>query len=125
MSKSQEVIVDFVAEGEKDDEWLMVLVEEGPLNSPVDEFLHKLQDRLYNVIDAAIDGQLAQQFPQSKGKNVTIRLDCYDLPEAGIKDFYDAFSKGALQPDDYQEALQANPFVKNLYFEINFDRATK
>ena len=123
MSESQSVIVDFIAKGESESEWRMVLVEQGPLKCSINDFLFKLQDRLYDTIDAAIDGKLAQKFPESQGKKIIIRLDCYDLPGSEIRSFFNAFSEGALNPDDYQRALENNQFVDGIGFEINFDRA--
>ena len=54
-----EITVDFIAK----DPWQMVLVEEGPWED-VPAHLAKLQHRLYSCLDAAIDGQLAEQFRQ-------------------------------------------------------------
>ncbi|QIL90911.1 hypothetical protein GNX18_14875 [Microbulbifer sp. SH-1] len=122
MSKPQDVVVDFIARGKSDGEWLMVLVEEGPIQGSLEDFLYGLQDRLYDTIDAVIDGKLAKKFPESKGKNIVIRLDCYDLPRSEIEEFFTAFSKGALKPDDYQKALSNNNFVKTISFEISFDQ---
>ena len=124
MSSSGEVLVDFVARGETDNQWLVVLVEQGPMEGSVDDFLHKLQNRLYESIDAVIDGKLAEKFPESQGKEVVIRVDCYDLPQSDIESFFTAFSNGALETADYRDALQQNRFVSEISFEINFDKTS-
>ena len=121
MTKSKEFVVNFVARGRAENEWLVVLVEEGPLTATIDDFLSNLQDRLYNAIDAVIDGQLAKKFPESQGKDVVIRLDCYNLPKSEINDFFLAFSAGVLNVDDYKKALESSKFVMSIRFEVNFD----
>jgi|ERR1041385_2977010 hypothetical protein len=114
-------VVDFVARGDSPDEWKLVLVEQGPWNDPVEANLRRLQDRLYGCLDAALDGQVAEKFPESKGKKVTIRLDCYNVPREPVSEFFDKFSSGALSIPDYREALGKSPFVKEFGFEITFD----
>ena len=81
--------------------------------------LQSIQDRLYNCIDAAIDGQLAEQFPQTLGKRIVIELDCYDSPEAEIIEFFDRFSGGVLALDDYRNALSKSPYVREIAFNLN------
>lgn len=114
-------IVDFVAKGDAPDEWKLVLVEEGPWTGPIEDQLRRVQDRLYGSIDAALDGQLAEKFPESRGKKIVIQLDSYNLPRAEVAEFFDRFSKGVLSTADYQQALQGNAFVKDISFRLNFE----
>jgi len=74
------VTVDFIAFDDERDACLMVLVEQGPWNNPVDDHLRALQDRVYGCLDAALDGQLAEQFPKAASKQIIVRIDCYDVP---------------------------------------------
>lgn len=110
-----EVTVDFVVK----DPWRMVLVEEGPW-ADVSSNLHRVQDRLYACIDAAVQGKLAEQFPESKGSDVTVQLDCYSLPQEPVSQFFQAFSSGVLELPSYKESLQAATFVASINFAINF-----
>lgn len=121
MSNESTTVVDFVARGEAPDEWRMVLVEEGPWPKPINEQLRRVQTRLYGCIDAAIDGQLAEQFPESKGKKIIIQLDCYNLPREEVSEFFDRFSDGVLKTEDYRDALLNNENAKSISFKINFD----
>ncbi|MFZ3343068.1 MAG: hypothetical protein WA213_19460 [Terriglobales bacterium] len=114
-------IVDFVARGEAEDEWKMVLVEQGPWAGPIDDQLRRLQERLYGTIDAALDGQLAEQFPESRGKKLIVQLDAYNVPRAEVSEFFDRFSEGVLSTADYRQALKNNQFVKGITFELNFE----
>jgi len=113
--------VDFIARGESPSQWQMVLVEEGPWAAPIEGELRRVQERLYGCIDAALDGLLAEQFPESFGKEIVIRLDCYNLPKVEITEFFDHFSKGVFFIDNYREALAISEFVGSISFVVNFD----
>lgn len=113
--------VDFVARGSSPDEWKMVLVESGPWHGSMDSHLRNLQERLYGCVDAALDGQLAEQFPESVGKSVVIQLDCYDLPKDEVQAFFRAFANGVFSIVDYQVALAKTRFVKSISFDVTFD----
>jgi hypothetical protein len=121
MSNDRVTIVDFVAKGDVPDEWKVVLVEEGPWVGPIEVQLRRVQDRLYGSIDAALDGQLAEKFPESRGKKIVIQLDSYNLPRAEVTEFFDTFSKAVLSTADYRRALQSNAFVKDISFRLNFE----
>jgi hypothetical protein len=116
-----ETIVDFVAEGDSPEEWRMVLVEEGPWRGPVENQLRRIQERMYGCIDAVLDGQLAEQFPGSKGKRIVVQLDCYNVPREDVEDFFRRFSSGVACLDDYRCALERSEFVKEICFDINFE----
>ena len=53
-----------------------------------------MQDRLYNCVDVALDGGLWRLYPDSFGKPVAVRLDCYNVPELAIRGFFHGFPKG-------------------------------
>ena len=113
--------VDFIAQGSTPEEWKMVLVESGPWCGPMDSHLRNLQDRLYGCVDAALDGKLAEQFPESAGKSVVIQLDCYDLPKDEVQVFFTAFAEGVFSIADYRVALADSRFVKGISFDVTFD----
>ena len=121
MSSERTTVVDFIVEGESPDEWKMVLVEEGPWAGPVEENMRRIQERLYGTLDAALDGNLAEKFPQSSGKHIVIRLDCYNVPRTEVAFFFKSFAEGVLSLDDYKMALGKSEFVKGISFEVNFD----
>ena len=120
MSEERTTLVDFVARGDLTDEWKMVLVEEGPWAGAVENELRRIQERMYGCIDAILDGQLAKNFPDSKGKRIIVQLDCFDVPRSDIEDFFQRFSAAVLSLDDYREALEHNEFARSIGFEINF-----
>ena len=114
-----EVTVNFIAFDEAQDAYLMVLVEEGPWDDPIADHLHRLQDRIYGCLDAALDGQLADKYPNSRGKTIVVRIDCYDLPQADIDDFVQRFAEGVDLLPDY--STEASPFVRKFVIEVNHD----
>jgi hypothetical protein len=121
MTEDRTTVVDFIAKSSSTDEWKMVLVEEGPWSEPIEDHLRRIQGRLYDCIDAAIDGQLAAKFPDSSGKRVVIQLDCYNVPKSELSDFFHAFSDGVFLTDNYKNALAESKFVQVINFELNFD----
>ena len=111
-----EVTVDFITK----EPWQMVLVEEGPWDD-VSTNLRRLQDRLYSCIDAAIDGKLAELYPESVGASVVIRLDGYGLPMPDSREFFDRFSSAVLDLPYYRAALETSPHVSGVQFEAHFE----
>jgi hypothetical protein len=114
------VTVDFVASEPDASHWRLVLVEEGPWpEAEVAAHLRRVQDRLYNCVDVALDGGLWRLYPDSLGKPVTVRLDCYNVPELAIKSFFQRFSEGLPALPDYATALRTNKYITELRFELN------
>lgn len=113
--------IDFVARGERSNEWLIVLVESGPWTGPIEANLRRLQKNLYDCVDAVLDGQLAEKFPQFVGMHLIIRVDFYDISRGDVEPFFDSFAAGALDTGDYKKAVASSPFVKDIAFEANFD----
>jgi len=128
MNKSnqlKQVYIDFVAKGKSDDQWLVVLVEQGGESQPSNDFLYSLQNRLYNCLDAILDGELAKKFPYTLNKNITIRVDGYDLFEDEVSEFFANFSEGIFSVPDYHKALDESRYVKNISFELNLEQLKK
>jgi hypothetical protein len=113
------VRVDFVAKVENG-KWLLVLVESGPWEPPYDDKLRDLQGRIYDCIDVALDGELAKRFPESKGCVLSIRVDCYDICREVVEPFFERISSGIFQIPEYFKALQQNPYVASVCFEIAY-----
>ena len=121
MTATPDFIVDFVTRGDTDEEWRMVLVEQGPWHPPFVNELRRLQDRLYECVEAALGGQLAVKFPESHGKRVVVQLDGYRLPATEVHAFFQRFAAGALATDEYRDALASCPFVSAISFELSLN----
>jgi hypothetical protein len=121
MNIKSSTTIDFVVKGLTADEWRIVLVEVGPWSTSTEAQLKRIQERLYGCIDAALDGKLAEEFPESNGKKIVIQLDCYNVPVPQTAEFFERFSNGVFSTGDYREALKKSPIVKGVSFEVNFD----
>lgn len=119
-TKTHKVTIDLVTEHPETGDFVMVAVEEGPW-SPEEVLtqLQRLQDRLYDFVDAAIDGYLAAEFPESKGRNVTIRLDCYNIPEEQVAPFFRRFEEKIEQSEEVNEVIRSLSNVSRLRLELN------
>ena len=117
----EEFVIDFVARGETPGQWRLVLVEKGPWPDPT-LALTRLQDRLYNCVEAILDGQVAAQFPESSGAPIVIQVDCYAVPEPEVAAFFTAFSEGVFQLPDFKAALEHTPHAASIGFSINFGK---
>ena len=124
MNRGQTFVVDFVVKGDSSDIMKMVLVEEGDW-SDIDDRLRLLQQRMYGCIDAAIDGQLTDQFPETKGKKIIVSVDFYDAPQKEASEFFDRFSKQVFLIPSYSAALKQSRFVNEIAFEANFETLPK
>ena len=120
-----QVKIDVISKA-RDGSWVMTLVEEDPW-AP-DELvpnLRRIQERLYGCVDAAIDGHIARLYPESHGKAIVVRLDCYDTPDAPIREFVDQFAAHVCGAADIQRDLKAKGFVSSLRFEYSWDTLQK
>ncbi len=97
------------------------MVEEGPWDEDkLDEELDRVQDRLYDGVDIAVDGHLASKYPDSKGKPVVIRLDCYETPREPVEEFFQAFAEHIEESEEIQADLRHKGFVGSLGFEYSW-----
>jgi len=93
-SESHEVKVDLVTEHPETGVFAIILVETGPWPSGAEEReVRRIQDRLYDCVDLAVDGHLAAKYPDSRGRSVRIQLDTYDIREELVRPFSDRFVK--------------------------------
>jgi hypothetical protein len=83
--------------------------------------LRRLQQRMYGCIDAAIDGQLTDQFPETKGKKIIVSVDFYEAPQEEASEFFDRLSKHVFLIPSYSAALMQSRFVNEIAFEANLE----
>lgn len=115
-----QVTIDFIAKDQAHGGWSLVLVEEGPWDkSQIADQLRRVQDRLYGCLDAIVDGQISDAYPDSADKPLEIRVDAYNIPEAPLSGFIDAFSANVLETPDYKAALESNDRVPSIRFRLN------
>jgi hypothetical protein len=119
-----DVTIDFVAFDPQLDAWLLVLVEPGPwTDATVNARLVALQNRLYGCLEAALDGQIAERFPEAADAKVIVRADCYDCYGTArdeVDAFIRRFSAGVRDIPDYSPA--SSPWVRSLEIEATYDQ---
>ncbi|HEX8323275.1 MAG TPA: hypothetical protein VF595_05105 [Tepidisphaeraceae bacterium] len=115
-----QVTIDLITEM-PDGSWVLVLIEQGPwAEVELHANLQRVQERLYNCVDVAIDGHLAKLYPESKGKAAVVRLDAYDTPDTPVRDFVGQFANHVRNTAQIQWDLNANGFVTSLHFEYRW-----
>lgn len=83
--------------------------------------LENLQNRLYDCVDALIDGVLIEQFPDIWKKAAMIQLDAYNVDSIKIQEFFTSFSANIFKIDDYKVALAESNFVDSITFSLNLE----
>lgn len=119
MSGGSTFVVDFVVM-DSPNHWKMILVEEGPWTGPVEDHLRRIQDRMYECVDAVLDGKLADQFPESKGAHISVELECFNVLRAEVEGLVERFASQVPLLDDYRSALQGSPYTSGISFKASF-----
>ena len=123
---SANVTVDLVTYDPKRDAFVLVVVEQGPWPADaIEPSLRRLQNTLSACIDAAVDGGVAQKYPESGGKLVVILLDCYDTPRDQSEQMLFRVAEYAHSSADIQRAINEKRYVGGLDFEFNWRQLPK
>ena len=116
---SHKATIDLVTYDPKRDAHILVAVETGDGST---DSLRRLQERLYDYVDIAVDGFLAQKYPESRGKSIVIRLDCYDTPRDACERFFFRFAESIHSSREIQAAIAEHGHIKDIDFEFNWRR---
>jgi hypothetical protein len=101
-----DLTIDIVTDDPNNDEIVLYLVEESPWDdSPIEDRLKKIQERIYNTVDVVIDGQFSTKYPDSKGRKIRIQIDCYDPPSDQISKLVEGLSSFVKDNEEYQSAI--------------------
>lgn len=104
-----------------DGAYVLVLVEQGPWNhDAVNSHMRRIQQRLNDCLSLALFGGLAAAFPETAEMPVIVRLDCYDTPDANIRELVERFATAVSESSKIQDGLLRNPFVSSIAFEYNW-----
>ena len=118
---SHKAKIDLVTYDPKRDAHILVMVEQ---NDGGTYSLQRLQQRLYDFVDIAVDGFLAEQYPESRGKSVVIRLDCYDTPRDECERLFFRFAEHIHASSWIQSAIAERGHIKDIDFEFTWNRVT-
>jgi hypothetical protein len=114
-----DVTVDFVARDQPHGGWALVLVEEGPwTDDEIEAQLRRVQARLYTCLDAVLDGQVAERFPDSKGAPLAIRLEAHDVPRRQLEDFFHRFSTSVPKLPEFEQSMRNCSSYPAIHFEL-------
>ena len=116
---SRNATIDLVTYDPKRDAHILVAVEQGDGST---DCLRRLQERLHDYVEIAVDGFLAEKYPESKGKSVVIRLDCYDVPREICEQFFFRFAEHIHASPEIQAAIAKHRHIKDIDFEFNWRR---
>lgn len=111
---ARKVTVDFFTLDQKNAEYVMYLIEEGPWPEPqLRQRLRDLEDRLYGAIDVAIDGYLAKQHPESSGMRVRVQVDLHDAPPEA-EELVNRIAAHVAEDPKYTADLAKSPHIDGL-----------
>lgn len=117
-----QVIVDFVARDQPHGGWSLILVEQGPWDAAaISDHLRRIQDRLYTCLEAALQGAVTAQYPESRGKLLMIRLEAFNVAEAELRGFFGRFTSEIPKLPDYAKMLREQQFFPTVSFELNIE----
>lgn len=110
--------IDLITE-KPDGTFVMILVEEGPWSGDAEGHLRRIQERLFNYVDIAVDGHLASLHPESRGRTVLIRVDAYGTPDGEVSAFVEQFASHVGTSAEVREAISDRGFVRAIDFECS------
>lgn len=111
------VIIDTITYDAIHDEYVLYLVEDGPWptdDSGWNQCLTRIQNRIFDAFDIAVDGHLHKTFPDSLGKAVRIQIDS---PHGSPKQLSDLISKVKQFIDtskEYSKAIGSSQYIHGL-----------
>lgn len=109
------VKIDLVTYDHTNDEFVLILVEDGPWPHEVSswrECLSKIQQRIFDSIDVAVDGQLAAKYPDSRGKKVRVQVDSPSGAPARLKALISTVRDYLQANNEYHSAIAESPYIK-------------
>jgi len=108
-------IINLVTENPSTGEFALILVEDGPwpeANSDWSDCLSRIQNRLYDAIDIAVDGHLAAKYPNAFGKKARIQIDSPNGVPDRVSNLISTLRTAILtEGDEYYSAIKKSPYI--------------
>jgi hypothetical protein len=115
-------IIDLITRRPADDAFILVAVEEGPWEDELFEsHRDRLELRLRDYIQCIVSGGLADEYPESYGKPVVVRLNCFGTPDALTRAVFQRLEEQTLKSPEVHRALESR-LVARFAFEYNWRR---
>lgn len=109
--------IDLITETPETGEFALILIESGPWpdkDSDWSEYLSRIQKRIYDAIDIAIDGHLAAKYPDSKGRSVRIQIDSPNGLPTALANLVVKMREHIEKDNDYGRAIRQSQFIQGL-----------
>lgn len=108
------VTVDYITHTEDKAEYALYLVEDAPWEN-TENRVKVMQDRVYTALDAVLDGQLASDYPDSRGKKVRIEVVCRGPnPPSRFQEVVNRLNEIVNTTGDYKRDIDTSEVVCSL-----------
>jgi hypothetical protein len=82
-------VIDLIAHDSKTGEVALIMLEERPWDGS-ELRLFQLQEKINAYLSFALDGEMAEAYPQFEGKKIRLQLDCAGMPGSDVVGFLGA-----------------------------------
>jgi hypothetical protein len=79
-------VIDLMAHDAKTDELALIMLEPRPWEE-TEARLFQLQEKINAYLSFALDGELAESYPQLASKKLRLQIDCATMPEGAVLQF--------------------------------------
>ncbi len=79
-------VIDLIADDSKTGEVALIMLEERPWDGS-ELRLFQLQEKINAYLSFALDGEMAEAYPQFTSRKIRLQLDCVGLPDPGVVEF--------------------------------------
>lgn len=93
----------------------LVLVEVGPWSDEEkDQKLHRLEQRICDCVTAVMNGMVAERYPETLGRAVTIQVDSYDTPRWDVEKLLARLQNTVNTSAEIQQQLKSGRFTSSI-----------
>jgi len=96
---------------------VVYLVEDGPW--PTEDYgwkecLSRIEGRIFDAIDAVVDGQVAEKYPESLGKKIRVQIDSPSGLPLALANLVSKVREHLGKENEYHSAIEQSRFVRSL-----------
>jgi len=115
---STRVTIDTITYDPTRDEFVLYLVEDGPWpndDSDWDQCLARIQNRIFDAFDTAVDGHLQKKYSDSLGKSIRIQIDSPHGTPKQLSNLITKIKQYIDTNDEYSKAIKSSPYIQGLW----------
>jgi hypothetical protein len=120
------VTIDLITQDQASGEFVLILVEDGPWpgqDCGWKECLSRIQGRVFDAIDVAVDGHLAAKYPDSLGKKVRVQLDSPSGSPQRVAELVRKIRRHLTEDGgQYRTAIDKSQFIAGLSVAMGHER---